>query len=198
MATFVTKRMIFVHVPKTGGTWVTQAVKSAGVDAWAPDPPEGSHGPAPFHASLREVAAGDRLSVAFVRHPLDWWRSYWSHRMRGGWDPTNRIDDAASDDFNEFVLRVIEQGESSFGGVVRQFIGLPSPDVDFVGRFEHLVEDTCEALRVERRTVLSLRDRAARAREHQRLSTLSRSIPARGRRAAGGVRARDDRALLHR
>jgi hypothetical protein len=52
MPTFLTKRMIFVHMPKTGGSWMTQAV------------------------------------------------------------------------------------------------GLPSPNVDFVGRFEYLIDDACEALRL--------------------------------------------------
>jgi hypothetical protein len=46
------------------------------------------------------------------------------------------------------VLRALDHGPGSFDQVVRRFVGLPSPDVDFVGRFEHLVEDTCEALRL--------------------------------------------------
>jgi hypothetical protein len=75
MPTFLTKRMIFVHVPKTGGSWMTQAVKSAGVPTWAPDPlgdrSYSEHG----HADLRDVGVSDRFSVAFIRHPLDWWRS---------------------------------------------------------------------------------------------------------------------------
>jgi len=148
MATFVTQRMIFVHVPKTGGSWVTEAVRSAGVPAWAPAPTSGRDDPVHAHADLREVAASDRFSVAFVRHPLDWWRSYWGHRMRAGWDPASGIDDAASDDFNEFVVKVLDRGEWSFDRVVRRFVGLPSPSVDFVGRFEHLLEDTCDALRL--------------------------------------------------
>jgi hypothetical protein len=95
------------------------------------------------------VGRGDRLSVAFVRHPLDWWRSYWGHRMRAGWDPANALDAvAASEDFNEFILNVIDHGEGAFDEMVRRFVGLPSPSVDFVGRSEHLVEDACEALRL--------------------------------------------------
>lgn len=149
MPTFLTKRMVFVHVPKTGGSWMTQAVRAAGVPLSAPDPSGDPNYPAHVHADLQEAGAGDRFSVAFVRHPLDWWRSYWGHRMRAGWDPANALDvAAASEEFNEFVLNVIAQGEGAFDQMVRRFVGLPSPTVDFVGRFEHLVEDACEALRL--------------------------------------------------
>jgi hypothetical protein len=89
------------------------------------------------------------------------WRSYWGYRMRTGWVPANGIDAAASDDFNDFVLNVLDQDRGSFGEVVRRFVGLPSPNVDFVGRFEHLVEDTCEALRLggERFCAAAIRQR---------------------------------------
>jgi len=149
MPTFLTERMTFVHVPKTGGSWITQAVRAAGVPLWAPDPSGDQSYSAHGHADLRDMAPGDRLSVAFVRHPLDWWRSYWGHRMRAGWDPANALDAvAASEDFNDFILNVIDHGAGAFDQIVRRFVGLPSPSVDFVGRFEHLVEDACEALRL--------------------------------------------------
>src|ERR1700722_8386556 len=152
MPTFLTKRMIFVHMPKTGGSWMTQAVRSAGVPTWAPDPlgdrSYSEHG----HADLRDVGVNDRFSVAFVRHPLDWWRSYWGHRMRAGWDPANGLDDTvASDDFNDFndfALKVVDRSPGSFDQLVQRFVGLPSPSVDFVGRFEYLIDDACEALRL--------------------------------------------------
>jgi hypothetical protein len=141
--------MLFLHMPKTGGSWVTQAVSAAGVATWAPDPLGDRSYSAHGHADLHDVGVDDRLSVAFIRHPLDWWRSYWGHRMRAGWDRTIGIDAiAANDDFNRFVLALLDHHRGSFDEIVRRFVGLPSPCVDFVGRFENLVEDTCEALRL--------------------------------------------------
>jgi len=140
--------MAFFHLPKTGGTWVAQAVAAAGVQTWRPVPADG-HLPSHGHASPLEVDLGDRFSVAFVRHPLSWWRSYWAYRMRVGWSMADEFDRAvASDDFNEFATRVLDLSPGHFDGLVGQFVGAPAPRVDFVGRFERLVEDTCTALRL--------------------------------------------------
>jgi len=147
MPTFVTSNMVFLHVPKTGGTWVTQAVQAAGVAALPPSSAGARAARGDPHTSLGELSAGDRFSVAFVRHPLDWWRSYWGHRMRAGWLAESSLDRAtASDDFNEFIMRVVEHCPGTVDGLVRRFIGSPTAEVAFVGRFEHLLEDTCQAL----------------------------------------------------
>jgi hypothetical protein len=149
MPTFLTDKMVFIHVPKTGGTWVTQAVQAAGVTPYGPDPLGDQHYSAHGHADLADAGADGRLSVAFVRHPLDWWRSYWGHRMRAGWESDHAIDSvAASDDFNEFVERVVEHHPGHFDGIVERFVGYPTPVVDFVGRFEHLLQDTFRALQL--------------------------------------------------
>lgn len=147
MPTFVTSNMVFLHVPKTGGTWVTQAVQAAGVAALPPSSAGARGAGGDPHTSLSELSAGERLSVAFVRHPLDWWRSYWGHRMRAGWLVDSSLDRAtASEDFNEFIGRVVEHCPGTVDGLVRRFIGSPTAEVAFVGRFEHLLEDTCMAL----------------------------------------------------
>ena len=167
--------MLFLHMPKTGGSWVTQAVSAAGVATWAPDPLGDRSYSAHGHADLNDVDVGDRLSVAFIRHPLDWWRSYWGHRMRAGWDRTIGIDAvAASDDFNRFVLALLDDHRGSFDEIVGRFVGLPRPSVDFVGRFENLVEDTCEALRLS-----GERFSASAIRKHPRVNVNDyRSFPA--------------------
>ncbi|MGA9285448.1 MAG: hypothetical protein WBV85_08395 [Solirubrobacteraceae bacterium] len=149
MATFLTEKMIFFHLPKTGGTWAEMAIQAAGVAITYPgalgDQPYSAHG----HANLDDVAAGDRFSVAFVRHPLYWWRSYWGHRMRTGWRSDNGLDvAAASNDFNEFIVGVLEYREGYVSELVSQFVGTPVQKVDFVGRFEHLIDDLCTALRL--------------------------------------------------
>jgi len=161
MPTFVTSNMVFLHVPKTGGTWVTQAVQAAGVAALPPSLAGAPGTGGDPHTSLSELAAGDRFSVAFVRHPLDWWRSYWGHRMRAGWLAESSLDRAtASTDFNEFITRVVEHCPGTVDGLVRRFIGSPTAEVSFIGRFEHLLEDTCLALNLsgERFSLPALRE----------------------------------------
>ena len=91
MATLITPRTRFLHIPKTGGTWVTLALQVAGVPCqivWTRLGP-GSRG----HATLEQTTAySDRFTFAFVRHPLDLYLSLihilrLSLRRAGGRDP---------------------------------------------------------------------------------------------------------------
>jgi hypothetical protein len=147
MATFLTDRMVYLHLPKTGGTWVGDAVRAAGITTFAPDPGKDQHYSSHGHAALADVDFGKRFRVAFVRHPLGWWRSYWDDRMRRGWQADNSIDVAtASGDFNEFIIKVLDHRPGYVDELVSDFVGYPSPAVDFVGRFECLTDDLCTAL----------------------------------------------------
>jgi hypothetical protein len=102
MPWFVTSRVRFLHVPKTGGSWATDAMCAAGVAAVHPEP-------SPAHATLDESSGyGDRFTFAFVRHPLDYWRSYWAYRVGTGWDQDNPVDrEAGAENFEDFIERVI-------------------------------------------------------------------------------------------
>jgi hypothetical protein len=142
MATLVTSRMLFLHLPKTGGSWVTSALLAAGVRAERP-------ASLPFHANREESRAyGDRFTCAFVRHPLDFWRSYWAFRMRDGWDRQSAIDvQAASSDLNEFAARLVERAPGAATHFYEAFVGVPGDEIDFIGRQENLAGDLVSALR---------------------------------------------------
>src|SRR5438876_10736250 len=106
MATVVTPRMSFMHVPKTGGNWATEALIAAGVPCHAIDVQRADHYADHGHVWLADLdASSDTFKVAFVRHPLAWWRSFWAHRMREGWiSPDHEIDSRASSrDFDGFI-----------------------------------------------------------------------------------------------
>jgi hypothetical protein len=149
VATFLTHKMVFLHLPKTGGTWAAQAVEAAGVPQWRPDPCADRHYSGHGHADLADISVEGRFAVAFVRHPLDWWRSYWGHRMRTGWRADNGIDLATrSEDFDDFIGRVLEHCLGYVDELVERFVGAPEAKVDFVGRFESLEDDLCMALRL--------------------------------------------------
>jgi hypothetical protein len=143
MASLITARLRFLHVPKTGGSWATSAMHAAGIPAVHPEA-------LPFHADLAESSMyADRFTFAFVRHPLDFWRSYWAYRMRDGWEPASQIDaQAASPDFDEFINRVIARAPGEATALYQRFIGPPTAEIEFVGRFEHLADDLVVALRL--------------------------------------------------
>lgn len=147
MTTLITPRTRFMHIPRTGGMWVTDALVAAGVPTENLD--RASPGVVAAHAGLAQTEDyGDRFTFAFVRHPLDWWRSLWGFRMLHGWDPQHSIDSVvAADDFNEFIALVIERLPGHFTERCSWYIGPASSPISFVGRYESLADDLVYALR---------------------------------------------------
>lgn len=116
---------------------------AAGVPAVHPEP-------SPIHAILADSRDyEDRFTFAFVRHPLEYWRSYWAYRIRTGWNPEHELDRAAaSDNFDEFIEGVIAIDPGGASSLFEHFVGPPENEISFVGRHERLVDDVCQALRI--------------------------------------------------
>ena len=143
MPSFIADDFRFLHTPKTGGVWAYHATAAAGI---APLPGVELL----YHADLRQSEAfADRFTIAFVRHPLDWWRSYWSYRMRTGWVMESHVDAAAaSEDFGEFIGGVVAHVPGWASEVFSSFCGAPGRPIQFVGRHERLVDDLERGLRL--------------------------------------------------
>lgn len=148
MPSLLTPRTRILHVPKCGGTWVWRALEAAGVELEVLGEPP-TPNPKTNHLDLsRTEAYADRFTIAFVRHPLDWWRSLWAYRMRTEWDPRRTVDAVAgSDDFNTFVENVVERLPGYLEAEFARYIGPPSRPIEFIGRFESLSGDLIRALR---------------------------------------------------
>jgi hypothetical protein len=150
------RRMLFVHIPKTGGSSVEQLLREACPDART----VGRQRHARLQRILRhEPGLADYFSFGFVRNPwsrmVSWYSMIdtWNHRwgpasgrpQEGQWGSTRDGNPlwravAAYADFEEFVLR---------GTAEHDRLAMPQVDylvaddrrVDFVGRTEHLAED---------------------------------------------------------
>lgn len=136
-------RSVFRHCPKTGGTWVTLALRKAGIVCesrgrkhW----PGVSQPPPP--------GVDSKPHFTFVRHPLAWYRSYWQHRMRCGWDRWDDFDQIVkSPTFAQFVERAVEFYPGYLSVIYyRRFAGPPGHEIEFVGRTENLVDDLIAGL----------------------------------------------------
>lgn len=68
----------FLHLPKTGGTWVRYALARVGV-SWRDEGRQHAD-----HAEAVRACSAARY-FTLVRHPLDWYASYWCMRMSEGW-----------------------------------------------------------------------------------------------------------------
>jgi hypothetical protein len=141
LASLINHRIRFLHMPKTGGSWATESMFAAGVVAERP-------ASMPFHAGLSDSRDfSDRFTFAFVRHPLEFWLSYWGYRMRTGWDPDHGIDAAtSSDSFDEFIEAVIAHAPGAASAMYEYFVGQRGHEIDFIGRYERLADDLCLAL----------------------------------------------------
>lgn len=131
----------FLHVPKTGGSWVKKAIKSAVLDSreYSID--------GYTHIGLTQCPCPEKFKFAFVRHPVSLYRSYWQFKMTYGWDANNDLDQACrSEDFAEFVGSVLEKFPGIYGKSLDDFVGGADHPIEFIGRYENLVEDLISAL----------------------------------------------------
>ncbi|MBL8734272.1 MAG: hypothetical protein JNN13_17990 [Planctomycetes bacterium] len=139
------QRSRFLHLPKTGGTWVRHALQAGCPGArWCLL--DGSD-----HLRWWEAPGRGLFTVAFVRHPLTWWQSFW--RFHRG--PARRYvvsqrvcQHCWSDDFVQFVGNVTQRFPGEYGLLLDNFLGPAGAAVDFLGRQEHLVDDLLLALRL--------------------------------------------------
>ena len=134
-------RAVFLHVPKTGGSWVREAVRAAGCQA------EDYLVDDDVHGDLSYCPCPDRFLFAFVRHPLTLYRSYWRFKIGERWDTRNPFDmDCAADTFPAFIENVVSKYPAWCSSMFEDYVGPPDRPIDFIGRFESLVDDLVRAL----------------------------------------------------
>jgi hypothetical protein len=151
MPMVITPNVRFLHVPKTGGTWVVGALRASGVAF------EVVRRPAMTAVTLVEDHIGldesrdfaDRFTIAFVRHPLTWWTSFWVYRQMTGWEDGHPIDSCTqNDDFNKFIDNVVKYLPGDLSRRFEAYVGPPSQQISFVGRYERLQDDLIDGLRL--------------------------------------------------
>jgi hypothetical protein len=141
------RRFLFVHVQKTGGTTVEHVLKQAVPDVRKP---EGCRKHAGLWMALRDHPdLADRWTFGFVRNPwarfVSWWemiqrvgrpesKSTWSHKSRF-------IQGSAQyPGFDAFV----EQGPEEFSRLARpqiSYLSTKTRRADFIGRTETFADD---------------------------------------------------------
>jgi len=142
-----------VHIPKCGGTWIDKLVDSSGMQR------ELLGGK---HAHPAMIPTTTSFVATFVRHPLDWYRSYWSWRANdkewtlfdehAHWHPTWQIDRYChSKTFEGFIENVLEfqPGFLSylFALYTDSMASRVGSKVNFVGRQETLIRDVAGLFR---------------------------------------------------
>jgi len=171
MALLLTDDSVFLHIPKTGGTWVSRVLKESGLLVF-----RFSHKHAdmervlhygrhyPWQSVRRSFKAGPLLTrriarswkFCIVRHPESWYRSFFKymvsldwkrHSGPGGdeWHPYSEMYDLVAEDFEGFIEKLVELHP---GFLTRMYRSYTEPGVDFIGRQESLTQDLIAVLEV--------------------------------------------------
>lgn len=141
----VTDRLVFLHIPKCAGIFFRHIFKVCGI---AHTEIGQQHAHFPELLSYRQADFFDqRKIIAFVRHPLTWYQSRWTFRVKHGWKAQHPLDfNCASNSFPQFVDNLLRyKPDGWFSWECKMFIG-SAPKIDFVGRTENLVDDAITAL----------------------------------------------------
>jgi hypothetical protein len=180
MALILKNGALFLHIPKTGGTWVTKVLREGGLLRCSI-----GH----RHANLDHLLApgwqglGRKLewcwkrsrylrthprpfTFCFVRHPLDWYESFYLYKNQPSlnWERDGDLDNfhrwhpnavlnglGEGKEFNEFVTAVMDRAPGYVSALFSHYTFRPC---DFVGKQENLREDLVTGQRGERPVLL--------------------------------------------
>lgn len=159
---------VFIHIPRTGGMWLREVLRKLGLDRQI------FHGDLDSHlaySQLPEEWYGKLTPFSFIRHPLKWVKSRWTHAMEINahghgrhFGIHRRFDNCVRLSFKE-TLECIVKNEP--GLVTRTFnfmasgvpkenlactVDLPDAAFDLLHRLEGLPDDQLEAVRQVEKT----------------------------------------------
>jgi hypothetical protein len=134
----------FLHIPKSGGSWVKKALIESRIECYEFTTIDGSG-----HIGLKDCPCPNKFKFAFVRHPVDMYRSYWQYKMTYGWDQNNPMDvECKSDNFHSFIRCLLFKFPGAYSQWVINFVGEGKNEIEFVGKYENLVDDLIVALTI--------------------------------------------------
>ena len=137
-------RSIYFHIPKTAGNWVVKAIGNAGIVARKIGDPKLMAHDLPW-----QFPDDGRTRFAFVRHPVNWYASFWGYRMGEGWRKDTLLDiKCKSMNFNDFMEKVFKYCPSHVSQMYELWFGSPKhPTIRVYGKQENLVDDLVKILK---------------------------------------------------
>lgn len=135
---------LFIHIPKSGGRWVSETMVALVPGAqWVDDKTNDAHA----------MPQRDKQAFVFVRHPVSWMSSLWHHRARKNfnWHVQNTRGQPA-------VELEVRCGNNDFRGFMENIAARPGVVTEYVqhwashysdplfGRMEHIALDLCSIL----------------------------------------------------
>jgi hypothetical protein len=139
-------KFVFLHIPKTGGVWVTYALKQAIQTSMIGQ--QHSHFP-----QLLQLYDEDwykqRYIFTMIRHPITWYQSRWAFRVKHGWRLGHPLDfNCSTNDFHAFVEAVLKHKPDGWlTWLYNQYIENVPGGIDYVARLEKGVGEVKHVLK---------------------------------------------------
>jgi len=154
MPNVLLSKSLFIHISRTGGTWTWDVLRRLGL----------SVRPLPnAHTSLEDLRSSNfhnrKFRFAFVRHPLEWYRSFYRFCLTKTKPPTaapwrerftreRLAEPNAGVSFEQFIEYVVDRCPGRLTKLYEDQTGLPDNEIEFIGHYETLREDLWVALRM--------------------------------------------------
>lgn len=129
----------FLHVPKTGGTWIDVVLRASGLAILR-------HADS-AHMDARSAPGDGLYTFCGIRDPVSWHEAYWRYKMTRGWRVTTKLDLlVAADTHERFLTNVLEKVPDYYTRLLMRFMGRDGSLVDMILRQSHLEEDLIRTL----------------------------------------------------
>ena len=170
------EKVLMLHIPRTGGTWVRKAlaaansIKATGYNNTKPGWIARKHS---LLAHLnRKAMSVVEFVCGFVRHPISYYESLWfyitaTNQESGMYKKLNRwrtwqpfttatmlyndlhIENGEEDLFNDWMFCMLEKEPLWYTRLIEQYVGPSGGEfLDYIGRTETLERDFCEAMTI--------------------------------------------------
>lgn len=174
MAIILKNGSVFLHIPKTGGNWVTEVLYKSNLVKEKIGHKHATINQLCYPSIYRSTKLFKHFVVnrnfgifarkkpfmfCFVRHPLSWYESWFKYMSQDNrkwqfwgderdirnWHPNAMLNGLGDSDFNGFVRNVANKRP----GYVSELYGwYTTPEVDFIGKQENLREDLIRVLKL--------------------------------------------------
>ena len=140
---FLDANALFIHIPKTGGTWVERAARQANLRIVRL--PERTTRKLHKHLTRDRYGYGDALAWTVVRRPDEWYVSWYRYAMARDWPtyrklrehPQSCLADCASPSFEQFIECCLSKHRGYLSAMYARY----TAGLDFVGTTENLPSD---------------------------------------------------------